>query len=125
MKAIKYDKSLIKIDDDIQGANSIEIMGIPLIVYTYQKVIDDTTYFCINFTTPDTKVSVHEQRLPAAHVLTANLFSTKKEYDEFVVTVAERVILPIFEKDGYEKTRQMIDDRLEEWDKTYGDKELE
>lgn len=124
MKDIKYDKNLVKIDDNIQGANNIKIMGIPLIVYTYQKTIDGTTYFCVNFTTPDTKVSVYEQRLPAAHVLTANLFSTKKEYDEFVVTVAERVILPIFEKDGYEKTRQMIDDRLEEWDKTYRDKEM-
>lgn len=100
--------------------NRVEILGIPLVVYPVQHKTEQQAFFRISFSTPDFKVEVFKRDIPAAHALISGFLGEKEEYDNFIVHIAEKVLLPTFEKQGTKGMEEMIKTKTTEWEKLHG-----
>lgn len=120
MPKVKYNPEVeaaeIGFLDKEAHVNHIEILGIPLVVYPIQHKTEQQAFFRISFSTPDFKVEVFKRDIPAAHALISGFLGEKEEYDNFVVDIAEKVLLPAFEKHGTKGMEEMIKARTVEWE---------
>ncbi len=125
MPKIKYNPEVevaeVGFLDKEAHVNHVEVLGIPLVVYPAQRKAELQAFFRISFCTPDFKVEVFKRDIPAAQALISGFLGEKEEYDRFVMDIAEKVLLPTFEKHGTKGMKKMIKEKIIEWEELHGE----
>lgn len=121
---VKYYPELEKVDTALYEnpvtVNRIEILDISLVVWAQPTLKGDKEYINVQFATPDLKVKVKDIEFVKEQVLDKRFLQTQEEFNQWVIKVAEKVILPQFKEYGKETLEKIIAKRTAEWSEVNG-----